>query len=99
MTEIECEIRDGIEAARAIDPRNRTAEQHKLIRDMIHIPALQKHYESHGVGDTTKHKLAFWESTCPDGYSISHNPSDEQRVAVFESCWIDDNYPQDAIFC
>lgn len=87
-----------ITAIRAVDPRERTAEQRKVIQE-LHQTALANHYTTHGVSDTVKHKLAYWESTCPNEYSISHNPSDEQSVAVFEACWINDNYPQDAILC
>ena len=88
-----------INEIRGIDPRNRSDAQHKFIREHVHLPALKTFYDTHGVGDSIQHKLAFWESTCPDGYSMSHNPTDQMKVTVFEESWIVDNYPQDAILC
>ena len=64
-----------------------------------HRKALRELYRSKGVGRTVKQRLAYWESTVPDGYSISHNPTDAQRVAVFETSWLCDQFPQDFHFC
>lgn len=61
-----------------------------------HREALEELYSSKGVGDTVQHRLAFWESTT-DGYSISHNPTDEQKVAVFEATWLVENFPKDFV--
>ena len=50
------------------------------------------------VGDTTAHKLKFWEAKVGE-YYISHNPTDEQKVAVMELSWLADQFPQDMLFC
>lgn len=63
-----------------------------------HDQAIAKHYTEHGVGRTIKQRLAYWESTV-DGYSISHNPTDKQKVGVFETIWLMDKYPKDFVFC
>lgn len=65
-----------------------------------HLKAIKANYVKHGVGRTIKHKLAYWEATdkYKDGYTITHNPSDKQKVAVFEMCWLVDTFPQDMHF-
>jgi hypothetical protein len=63
-----------------------------------HSIALKTHYEVHGVGETTKHKLNFWRSQVGQ-HSFNHDPSDEQQVAIHEHCWLDDMYPQDFQHC
>lgn len=91
-------ISEAIAKIREVDPRTRTPEQHKVIRAYQQV-ALEVLYMERGVGDSIAQKLKFWESTCPDGYSMSHNPSDKMKVTVFEESWIVNNYPQDAILC
>lgn len=56
--------------------------------------ALAKLYKDHGVGDTIQHKLAFWNKKEP-GTFISHNPTNDQRVAVHEAGWLLNKYPSD----
>lgn len=74
-----------------------TAEELEIFNK--HQAALEAYYDAHGVGETTKHRLKFWESQHPGGYYMSHDPNDEQRVAVFEMTWLADNFPQDMKFC
>ena len=64
-----------------------------------HHAAIVELYRKHGVGKTTKQKLAFWESRHPHGYSISHNPTDKGKVVVFEACWCVEEFPADFIMC
>lgn len=64
-----------------------------------HRKALTELYANHGVGRTVKQRLAYWESTCPSGYSISHNPTDKMKVAYFEQSWLSDQFPKDFKFC
>jgi hypothetical protein len=63
-----------------------------------HSKALRTLYVTNGVGRKVKQRLAYWEAQNPDGYSISHNPTDQQKVWVFESCWLFDKFPQDFHF-
>ena len=64
-----------------------------------HRRALKELYAKYGVGKTIKQRLAYWESTFPKGYSISHNPTNAQKVSVFEVCWLTDQFPKDSHFC
>jgi hypothetical protein len=64
-----------------------------------HKIALNLLYGKFGVGSTTKHKLAFWESRHPDGYSISHNPTDKVKVEIFQMVYLVDEFPKDFISC
>ena len=73
-----------------IDIKN-TLNKHRL--------AISDVYLNHGVGETTEHKLAFWRSQHPDGYSISHGPSPETEVAVMETSWLCDKFPEDFQLC
>jgi hypothetical protein len=64
-----------------------------------HKKAPNNLYTTHGVGKSIKQRLAYWESTCPDGYHITHDPTDKQKVVVFEICWLVDHFPKDFTFC
>lgn len=63
-----------------------------------HDAALREHYASAGVGGTTTHKLAFWNRENPNT-QISRDPPDNARVAIFETSWLCDKYPEDFHFC
>lgn len=52
--------------------------------------ALAALYREHGVGRTVDQRLAYWESTCPDGYFMSHDPEDALKVRLFEVSWLSD---------
>lgn len=69
------------------------------MRNKNHTKEINNLYKSNGVGRTIKQRLSHWESQNPDGYSFSHNPTDKQKVAVFEQCWLSEHFPQDYIFC
>lgn len=62
-----------------------------------HREALESLYQSAGVGDTLAHKFAFWNREGP-GTFISHNPTDEQTVAIHEIAWLADRFPSDFQF-
>lgn len=64
-----------------------------------HANALRELYRSHGVGETVEHKFAFWESQHSGGYNISHNPTHEQAVAVFETSWLAEQFYGDFEHC
>lgn len=64
-----------------------------------HQKAIDDLYEEHGVGKTIKNRLAFWNKQYPDGYSISHNPTDRQTVIILELCFLTDTFPQDFPSC
>lgn len=64
-----------------------------------HNAAIKELYTKHGVGRTVKQKLAFWDSQHPDGYSISHDPNDEQKVAILELCWLTEKFVADFPHC
>lgn len=64
-----------------------------------HTAAIKELYASHGVGRTIKHKLAFWNSQYPGGYTISHDPNDKQKVAILELCWLTDKFVADFPHC
>ena len=64
-----------------------------------HKKALKELYTKNGVGKLVEQRLAYWESTVPGGYSISHSPPDWVKVAIFEQCWLVDHYPKDFKFC
>jgi len=59
--------------------------------------ALNEFYESHGVGDTVKHKKAFWNKQSPNT-CITHVETDEQWVKVMEFSWLVDAFPEDMKF-
>jgi ornithine cyclodeaminase/alanine dehydrogenase-like protein (mu-crystallin family) len=71
----------------------------KAVVQQRHCSALNELYRSHGVGETTEHKLAFWKSQHPGGCSISHNPTPEAKVAVMETSWLCDQFPNDFEMC
>jgi hypothetical protein len=71
----------------------------KAVAQQRHCSALADLYRSHGVGETTEHKLAFWQSQHPGGYSISHNPMPETEVSVMETSWLCDQFPTDFEMC
>jgi hypothetical protein len=64
-----------------------------------HAKAIRELYKKNGVGRTVEQRFAYWEAQNPDGYSISHSPTTQQKVWVFEMCWLTDHFPQDFIFC
>lgn len=74
------------------------ATELKLLKKK-HDKAIKELYSKHGVGSTIKHKLAFWDSQYPEGYVITHNPSNKQKVAVLELCWLTDKFPADFPHC
>lgn len=57
--------------------------------------ALDTFYQDHGVGETIEHKFKFWKSRHPNGYLITHNPTPEQSVAIFELTWLIDNFVEE----
>lgn len=74
-----------------------TKEQREIKQK--HDAAIKEWYAKHGVGNTIKHKLAFWDSQYPGGYTISHDPDDKTKVAVLELCWLTDKFPGDFVHC
>lgn len=73
--------------------------QKPTLLSAAHCSALAELYRSRGVGDTTEHKLSFWKSQHPSGYSISHNPTPEAEIAVMEMSWLCDQFPNDFEMC
>lgn len=63
--------------------------------DIKHSSALRNLYEENAVDDTIEHRIAFWRSQHPNGYSISHNLTEEMEINVMEMCWLVDNFPCD----
>lgn len=61
-----------------------------------HADALEDLYSTHGVGDSELHRHAFWVSRNPDT-NISHVADDdyETRIAVFETSWLTEQFPND----
>ncbi len=79
-------------------------ERDKDINEAKHEKAMTDFYTSHGIGDTYKHKKAFWDSQHADGYYISHVPEDDDEAdkyisRVCEMTWISDKFPEDFIHC
>ena len=69
--------------------------------EVKHRKALTDLYKSHGVGRLINQRFKFWESQHPDGYSISHNPTEKMSVAVFEMSWLVDQarFNKDFVVC
>ena len=63
--------------------------------EIHHQEAITKLYYDHGVGDTVDHKYNFWNIQNPNGWYISHNPTKEQCVKIFELTWLSEHFPAD----
>lgn len=67
-----------------------------------HRKAVDAYYFKHGVGKTFAHKFRFWASQHDEGgFTISHSEwmDDRQKVLVFETSWLAEQFPGDFKHC
>ena len=84
-----------------VDERTRKLTEEE--REALFAKSIAELYEFAGVGDTFKHKLAFWNREYPNCY-ISHVPEDNEKAAEFqvkvhEMTWLSDKFPQHHTYC
>ena len=66
-----------------------------------HRKCLRDYYKENGVGKTVAERYKYWDElhTKNGGWFISHNPTKQVCVWLFEEDVLQYNFPDDFVYC